>query len=62
MIDPNVARIVASALAIVAAAAPGLLAALTGADSDAEALDRAQDALASIPSSPAKAGIDRVRG
>lgn len=61
MIDPNVARIVSSALAIVAAAAPGLLAALSGAESDEKALDRAADALQAVPADPAARGIERWR-
>ncbi len=61
MIDPNIARIVASALAIVAAAAPGFLAAFSGAGSDEAALDRAADALQTIPKDPAARGIDRWR-
>lgn len=61
MIDPNVARIVSAALAIVAAAAPGLLAALTSSTSDEEALERAAQAIATISKSPAEIGIQRWR-
>lgn len=61
MIDPNVARIVSGALAVVAAALPGFLAALTGAGSDEEALDRAARALEKIPTDPAMRGIQRWR-
>lgn len=55
------AEIALAALGIVAKAAPGFIAAFSGADSDTEALERARVALEAIPQDPAKRGIDRWR-
>lgn len=46
-------------LALVAQAAPGLLATITGKETDEEAIAAARAAVAAIPSSPAASAFDR---
>jgi hypothetical protein len=55
------AEIALAALGIVAKVAPGFIAAFSGADSDAAALERARVALEAVPRDPAARGIDRWR-
>ena len=61
MTETEIVKIVIQALAIIAGAAPGLLAAITSTSSDEEALERAARALASAPTDPALRGIERYR-
>lgn len=61
MPETEIVRIVLAALEIVSRAAPGFLAAFSGADSDAAALERARVALDAVPRDPAARGIDRWR-
>lgn len=61
MSETEIVRIVIAALEIVSRAAPGFLAAFSGADSDAAALERARVALEAVPTDPAKRGIERWR-
>lgn len=56
-----VAAIVVQALNIVAAIAPGLLAAMTNHSSDAEAIAAAQHAIDEIPHDPARTAIEKWR-
>jgi len=58
-VTPAEVAIALQALQAVASAAPGLLALLSSEASDAEAIDRARKALASVRRAPARAGIDR---
>jgi len=50
------AEIVVSALRIASAAAPGILAALTGAPTDAEALEVAREAVGNLPRRTGRGG------
>ena len=61
MTPSDIVQIVLASLEIAARAAPGFLAAFSGAGSDADAIERARKALAEIPTDPAKRGIDAWR-
>jgi ribosomal protein L16/L10AE len=54
----GVAEIVVAALGIVAAVAPGVLAAIAGKESDAEAIEAARQLAAKIPSRTPEANAD----
>lgn len=54
----GIAEIVVALLGIVASLAPGVLAALTGKSSDAEAIEAARVAVLAIPNAPAAAALD----
>lgn len=61
MSEIEIARFVLQALTLLSSAAPGFLAAFASTSTDAEALERAARALATIPNEPARSGIERYR-